>query len=168
MQNCLSKKAIIRKLHLNDQELIKAFNIIKSNMEELGVNVSEEDKTNWWKNITDYLNDPTFYFYLVYLNGEIVGFVEIVNKENTCIISEVQLNNKAKHTRIILDIITHLFNCEEFSKVYEMSFYILKQNSMSNKTFSHLGGKIVSENDRKYEYIISRDSVNSYLSKFER
>lgn len=37
---------------------------------------------------------------------------------------------------------------------------------MSNKTFSHLGGKIISEDERKFKYEINRESVEKYLSRF--
>ena len=159
-------KDIIRKRYLNDYELEQAFNIIKSNMINLGFIVSDKDKISWCENIKNNLANSNFYFYLVYLNSEIVGFVEVLNQENSFIISEVQLADKVKRTKIILEIIKYLLNCSELSNVNEVYFSILKNNDMSNKTFSHLGGKIVSENERKFKYVIKRDFVNSFISKF--
>lgn len=166
-KNFIQGRTILRKNYLSEYELDMAFNIIKSNMIGLGFEVSEEDKRFWCKNIQDNLQLSNFYFYLVYLNGEIVGFIEFVNKNNSFIISEIQLSDKAKHTKIILEIIKYLLNCEELSKVNDIYFSILKNNKMSNKTFSHLGGEIIDENDKKFKYIISRDKVKSYMDKFE-
>ena len=159
-------KEIIRKRYLNDYELESAFNIIKLNMINLGYIVSDNDKISWCENIKNNLANSNFYFYLVYLNSEIVGFVEVLNQENSFIISEVQLADKVKRTKIILEIIKYLLNCAELSNVDEVFFSILKINVMSNKTFSHLGGKIVSETERKFKYVIKRGSVNSFISKF--
>ena len=166
-KNFIQGRTIIRKQYLNDYELEQAFNIIKPNMINLGFNVSDKDKEFWCKNIKDNLENSNFYFYLVYLNGEIVGFVEVVDEKDSFIISEVQLADKVKHTKMILEIIKYLLNNSELSNVNEVSFSILKNNTMSNKTFSHLGGKIISENDRKFKYVIKRDLVNSYISKFK-
>ena len=165
--NFIHGRTIIRKHYLNDYELEQAFNIIKPNMINLGFNVSDNDKAFWCKNIKDNLENSNFYFYLVYLNGEIVGFAEVVYENDSFIISEVQLKDKVKRTKIILEIIKYLLNSLELSNADEAYFSILKNNTMSNKTFSHLGAKIVSENDRKFKYVIKRDCVNSYISKFK-
>lgn len=164
-KNFIQGRAIIRKHYLHNNELEQIFNIIKLNMINLGFNVSDHDKIFWCKNIENYLENPNFYFYLIYLDGEIVGFIEIVNENNCFIISEIQLNDKVKHTKIILEIIKYLLKCPEFADVNEMNFSILKHNTLSNKTFSHLGGKIVSENDKKYKYTIHRSCIDNYVSK---
>lgn len=159
-------KDIIRKRYLNNDELEQTFNIIKHNMINLGFIVSNKDKASWCDNIKSSLANSNFYFYLVYLNSEIVAFFEVFNEKDTYIISEVQLADKVKRTKIILEIIKYLLNCNELSNVDEVYFSILKNNDISNKTFSHLGGKIVSENERKFKYVIKRDFVNSFISKF--
>lgn len=111
------------------------------------------------------MKNPNFYFYLVYLNRKIVGFVEVVDEKGSFIISEVQLADKVKHTRIILEIIKYLLDSPKLSNVKEVYFSISKNNDMSNKTFSHLRGKIISENDRTFKYVIKRNLVNTYMSK---
>lgn len=158
---------MIRKTYLNDHELECAFNIIKTNMINLGFNVSPEDKIIWCENVKNNIQNPNFYFYLVYLNDKIVGFVEIVNMNNHFSVCEVELNENAKHTKVILNIIKYILNCPEFPNVNEMEFSILKHNTISNKTFAHLGGKIIKESDKKYNYIINRSFVNNYLSRLE-
>ena len=158
---------IIKKQHLTDRELKQAFNIIKCNMTNLGFNVSEKNKEVWCNSIKNNIVSSNFYFYLVYLNGEIVGFVELAKLNEIFIVSEVQLADKVKRTKIILNIIKFLFECPELANENEVYFSILKNNNMSNKTFSHLGGEIISENEKKYKYSIKRDLVHKYITKLK-
>lgn len=164
-QTFIQGRKIIRKSYLNDYELEQAFNIIKSNMIKLGFNVTDKDKIIWCNNVKKLLESDDFYFYLVYLNGEIVGFSTVVKENNSFILSEVQLADKVKQTRIILEIIEYLLKAPELKDENKIYFSILKNNDMSNKTFSHLGGQIVSENERKYKYVIQRKSVENYINK---
>ncbi len=159
---------IIKKSFLSENELNFAFNIIKDNMTKLGFDVSDKDKEMWCGNIKQNLYKEDFYFYLVYINGKVEGFIEIVNSNGIFIVSEVQLSNQSKGTRAILEIIKFLYNNKEFENVEEFQFSILKHNNMSNKTFAHLGGEIISESERKFRYKISRNNVKQYLNNLKQ
>ena len=152
---------------IKEEEMEEIFAIIKSNMENLGYIVSQEDKEQWCKNILNNLYNKDFYLYLVRSNREILGFVEIIKTGNSYVVSEVQLSEKAKATKIILKTIKFLLYCEELSGVDEVCFSVLKNNTASNKTFSHLGGEITSQSENKYRYVINRKNVEKYLSKFK-
>lgn len=167
MKENIKGRRIVRKHSLADYELEHAFSIIKSNMINLGFNVSKKDKEFWCDNLKNNLEKENFYFYLVYLDGEIVGFIELTNADNSFIVSEIQLDDKVKHTKIILEIIKYLLNSPELAHQNEVYFSILKNNSISNKTFSHLGGEIIFENEKKYKYIIKRELVESFISRLK-
>ena len=137
-------------------------------MTKLGFDVSDKDKEMWCGNIKQNLYKEDFYFYLVYINGKVEGFIEIVNSNGIFIVSEVQLSNQSKGTRAILEIIKFLYNNKEFENVEEFQFSILKHNNMSNKTFAHLGGEIISESERKFRYKISRNNVKQYLNNLKQ
>ena len=158
---------IVKKMFLHEDELIKAFEIIKLNMIDLGVKVLDNDKIFWAKTIEDNLNGKDFYFYLVYLNEEIVGFIELIKNNGIFIVCEVQLSNEVKRSKTILKVIKFLFECEELKNENEIQFSILKNNIMSNKTFTHLGGKIILETENKYRYSLLKNKVINYLSKFK-
>lgn len=160
-------RKMVRKSYIDENELEQSFNIIKSNMIRLGFNVTEKDKITWCDNIKKYLESDDFYFYLVYLNGEIVGFCTVVKENNAFTVSEIQLADKVKRTRIILEIIEYLLKAPELKNENEIYFSILKNNEMSNKTFSHLGGQIISENERKNKYVVKRNSVESYINNLK-
>lgn len=167
MEYKLIDNTIIKKTFLNQYEIDSAFEIIKLNMIDLGFEVSQQDKEFWCQNIKDNLEKSNFYFYLVYLDGEIVGFMEIVNEKEDFIISEIQLSNKAKRSKIILSIIKYLLDSNELANINKVYFSVLKNNIMSNKTFSHLGGKIIYETDKKFKYVIEKEDVLKYISQFK-
>lgn len=158
---------ILKKTNLNENELNNAFEIIKLNMNDLGVKISNNDKEFWAKSIKDYLNGKDFYFYLVYLNKKIVGFIELLKSNGIFVVCEIQLANEVKRSKIILKIIKFLFECEELKHVNEVQFSILKNNVMSNKTFSHLGGKIILETENKFRYSLLKSKALDYLSKLK-
>ncbi len=153
----------IKKDRLTASEIDAAFNILKINMLELNVPATEEDKALWSKSLKQNLQDNNFAFYLIYLRGELVGFVETLSKGNSLNVCEVQLANRVKHTKVILEVIKHLYSLKEAYTAEEVTFSILKNNEMSNKTFSHLGGKIVWQSERKNYYSLSPELVEKYL-----
>ena len=79
----------------------------------------------------------------------------------------MQLSDKIKLTRAILNIITYLFTCPELATIDKIQFRILKINKMSNKTFKHLGAKLTSSNETGNHYSLSRDSVEQYLNRLK-
>lgn len=167
MQNLKKNFSMIRVKNLNTKKLNSLFEIIKVNMTNLGFNVSDNDKEIWCNNIKHNLTNNNFYLFVVSFKGCVCGFVEAVIEKECLFVSEVQLNNFAKQTRTILYIIQSLLLYKEFLNKEEVYFSILKHNKMSNKTFSHLGGEIVGENEKKYKYKITRELVNKWLSKIK-
>lgn len=161
------KFKIVRISELSQNELDLSFEIIKNNMIELGYAVSEKDKEIWCINLKKHFFNNQFYFYLVLLNSEIVGFVELIDNKEYLFLSEIQLSTKVKQTRVLLYILQYLFECEEFKKFDSLYFTILKINKMSNKTFVHLGGELVEELKTKNRYKITREKVANYLKKFK-
>lgn len=158
---------IIRKEQLTNLELNSCFEIIKQNIIDLGIFVSSKDENLWKQSLKTNLIKDKFYLYLIYLNKEIVGFVEVTQtSEDAIIISEVQFDEKIKQTRAILYVINFLCNLKDFNNVNIIEFSIFKNNNMSNKTFSHLGGQVVMETDKTYKYILNKEQVKNYLSKF--
>lgn len=158
--------SIVKKSNLNDDELSNSFEIIKLNMLSLGLKVESEDKDFWCNNLKALLKKDNFCFFLVYMNGEIVGFIELMKNDDIFYISELQLSNKVKRSKTILKIIKFLFESEDLKEAKEVQFSILKNNLMSNKTFTHLGGKIILETEKKYGYSLSKTKAMKYLSKF--
>ncbi len=156
-----------RKTTLSESEINEFYNIIKSNMEQIGVKVTNEDKTIWCSNLREILKDKNYYFYEIVVKNKVEGFVSVILKNGIYKVGEVQLSEKIKHTRVILNIIKYLFSCSELKNAQEIQFTILKQNNMSNKTFTHLGGELIKSNDIKNYYSLSRDAVKKYLEKLK-
>ena len=99
------KYNILRKTNLTDEEIDVLFDIIKSNLLDLGYNVSNSDKEVWTKDLKDNIQKQECFLYLVCKEKQIVGFVEIFKKKDRLTLSEIQIDNYNKKTRILLDII---------------------------------------------------------------
>ena len=156
--------SILRKTYLSKTEGQLAFKIIKDNMIDLGYNITNSDKKIWLGNLNKNLLNPDFYFYLVYKDGKIVSFVELVKNKDKLTLSEIQINQNNKKTRLLLYIIHSLIANKELLGFDEVFFNINKNNDMSRKTFTHLGGEIVEEHERSCLYKISRKKIENYLS----
>ena len=157
------KYNILRKTNLTIIETEVLFDIIKDNLLSLEYKISNNDKELWIENLKNSLQKEKFYLYLVYKEEKIVGFVEIIEENNKLTLSEIQIDNYNKKTRILLDIINFLLTRKDFLTFEEMYFNINKKNILSNKTFSHLGGKIIEEREKSYLYKIKRKDVEKYL-----
>lgn len=159
----INKHCIRRLTTLDTTKIDIAFNIIKNNMMDMGYNVSTNDKKLWFTSLNNNLQNKDYHFYLIYKNEIIIGFLASIIDNGRLTISEIQLDNKNKHTWVIIYIIKYILNAPEYAKVYELFFNINKNNIMSNKTFSHLGGIIVEERQKSYLYKIKRNDVQNYL-----
>ena len=114
-------------------------------------------------NIEKELKNENLYFYLIVYKEEFCGFIEIVDLNNRLIISEIQINDKMKGTRLILHIIKFIYNNLGFLNYYKVYFNINKNNIISNKTFKHLGAEITLEKEKTIQYEIKRIDVEKYL-----
>lgn len=157
--------SIIRKRYISEENFDTLFKIIKNNMINIGVNVVDEDKKFWVDNIDSKLRDDKFFFYIIFYNGEICGFIEAVDSDNELIVAEIQLDAKVKGSRMILRVIEFMLNNKKFANYDNIKFSINKKNNMSNKTFGHLGAKIYSENEKSFRYELTRNQVERYVKK---
>lgn len=159
---------IVKKRELTERELDCAFEIIKLNMLALDVDVKSEDRALWGENLTRNLQNADYGFFLIFLKHEIVGFFSTINKQGSLYVPEVELAEKVKGTKVILEIIKFMYYSNNLKDINEINFSILKNNNMSNKTFSHLGGKIISQTERKFIYSLSPQDVKTYLTKWHQ
>lgn len=167
--NFISGYHFIKKNFLSDVDAMKNFDIIKHNMIDLGYQVCDDDQKKWCESLKEQSKRDSFYFYEVYRDGKLIGFVELVlQKDGTLCLSEIQLVEEAKNSRAILEIIKFIVNCADFKNYGELYFNISKRNNKSNATFRHLGGKIVEERPGSYKYVIKRETVKDYLKKFNK
>ncbi|MBQ8431144.1 MAG: hypothetical protein IJX26_04340 [Clostridia bacterium] len=154
---------MIKKEFFKEDELDFLCEIIYKNMQQIGLKAFEEDKGIWKNNVNEKLKSENFYFYVVYYKNEIVGFVELLTEENYIYLREIELCDKIKRTKILLFILNFLVSQQEFFEYDDINFSVNKNNEMSNKTFSHLGGKIIKTTDKQNLYQIKKERVESYL-----
>lgn len=159
---------MIRKCYLNNKELSKIFGIVSNNMKKLGFEISAKDETVWKENLQRNLTDEKFYFYVIYQNGEIVGFVEVGVFEDKLFLSELQLCDNAKNTRVLPNILNRLVELDELANFDKIYFKINKNNIKSQKTFEHLGAVKNAENSNSYSYVLGKNNVKKYLKKIKR
>lgn len=159
---------MIRKCYLNNKELSKIFGIVSNNMKKLGFEISAKDETVWKENLQRNLTDEKFYFYVIYQNGEIVGFVEVGVFEDKLFLSELQLCDNAKNTRVLPNILNRLVELDELANFDKIYFKINKNNIKSQKTFEHLGAVKNAENSSSYSYVLGKNNVKKYLKKIKR
>ncbi len=163
-----NKYTILREKYLTDKKIAVLYEIIKNNMANIGFDVSEQDKNGWTNNLKEHFKKDDFYFYVIYNSGDICGFIEIVEYENKLIVSEVQLDNTVKGSRLIVEVIDFILTNPSFSKYNNCYFSINKNNTMSKNTFTHLGAKFYREKGNKVKYGISRIEVEKYLEKLAK
>lgn len=158
----------LRKRYLTDKTINQLFNIIQNNMIKIGFNPSEEDKIAWTNNLKRELQNENFYFYVIYNNGEICGFVEILDSNSQLTVAEIQFDDTIKRTRLILHTINFILKNHHFGKYDRAYFSINKNNLMSNKTFSHLGAKICLEKEKSFKYEILKSDVEKYIKLLDK
>lgn len=158
----------LRKRHLASKEFDTLFDIISNNMQKLGFHINNNDKLVWINNLKQNLRNDNFYMYLIYFNGEICGFIELVESENDLVVSEIQFNPLVKGSKLILHVINFVLNNPKFTKYTSAKFSINKNNTISNRTFTHLGGEICDEKGNSYTYKIERIKVQKYLDNLTK
>lgn len=158
---------INRIFDISTDDLNICFEIIKHNMQQLGFKVLEQDKIIWQQSVFKMLTNENVYFYLL-KKDNILGFVEFVNNNGNLMLCEIQLSPQAKQTYVLLDALLYFEACEEFKKFDKVEFSILKNNNMSNKTFTHLGGKLTAQIEKKNQYVLTREQLEKYLEKFKQ
>lgn len=163
-----NKISFERKFKLTQKEIDILFNIIKTNMMNLGRKVTDNDYHLWSKNLISLLQSKTTYFYIINTNQLPCGFIELVENENSLTLSELQLDSSVKKTRLILTIIEFLFNNKNFKDKDLICFQILKNNDISNRTFLHLGAEKISETEKYNKYVLTRFKVLEYLKKLHK
>ncbi len=159
--------SIERKINLIDEEINSAFEIVKKNVLDLGIEVSENDKQIWINSLTKNLKNNDFYFYLLMNKNEVVGFLELIEREGKLTLSEIQLNDKAKRTFILINALRFVLESADFNEFDEVYFSIKKENTASNQTFKHLGGKVVDDLGKNLLYRITRTDVEKYFQKLK-
>ena len=164
----MGEYGILRKTYLNKFEIESAFDIVKNNIINLGIDVSEKDREIWISSLNNNLSNKDFYFYLLYNDGKIAGFMEMIKSNGKLTLSEIQLNDSLKRTRILPFLINYILNEKAFSEFDELYFSIKKVNNASNATFSHLGGEIVEDRGKNWLYRISREKVSKYMKKMSK
>ena len=163
-----SKTHIISKHNLDSFELNQACEIVCTNMERLGFEISLKDKTSWKENITKSLQDKNFYFYLIYFDGKICGFAELAISNGKLYVAEIELSDTVKHSRILLRILQYLSTAKEFLDFQEVYFNINNKNEQSIRTFMHLGGVVTEKRERSSLYHLTREQMQNYLKKFNK
>ena len=159
---------MIRKRTLSQEEYLKLFNIVSKNVMQRGGIVSNKDFNNWKNNINQLLLNEDCYFYILYNNENIVGFVELLRKDNVMHLSEIELCDQVKGTKILFKILSYLVDSKDFEDDELIQFSINKNNDMSNKTFRHLGGKLIDEKPNHYIYTITKSQVINYLNNLTK
>ncbi len=152
---------IVRKKSLNENEMSQLFDIVSSNMAQIGFKIKNDDKKIWSENLSELLKSPDFFLYVVYKNSKIAGFVELCVQNNELILSEIELSQNYKNSHILLTILQCLSQEKEFLIYDHVKFHINKNNSKSIKTFTHLGAVPIKEQPNIYT--LSREKLENYL-----
>lgn len=156
---------LVQKKYLNKSELQKVFDIVANNMRSLGFEISSGDKEVWANNLQQNLLDEKFWLFLFYFDGKIVGFVEMGAYDEKLFLSELQLCDCVKNTRILPFALNKLLEFEGFAQYDEIFFNINKNNKKSRKTFEHLGGVVVENKQNSCLYVIKREKIHNYFNQ---
>lgn len=157
--------SFLRKRHLTPKQFEILFDIVSSNMQKIGFQISNDDKLIWIKGLKRHLSDEGFFLYLIYKNGKICGFIELTKSENRLIISEIQFCPAVQHSRLIIYAIMFMLNNKQLITYDVAYFSINKNNNMSKKTFAHLGGEVIDSKEVTLQYKIERNRVQRYVDK---
>lgn len=159
---------IIKKQYLTQAEISKLFEIISRNMSDIGFEIGKKDKSVWEKNLENNLLRNDFFLFVIYKDGIIVGFIELGVYDEKLFLSELQLCEQVKNSRILLKTIQTLMKNDNFEHFNEIYFNINKNNFKSIKTFEHLGGECIKRNEKSVCYKIKRGIIDNYLKKVSR
>ncbi len=146
----------------------ECYQIISKNMEQLGVEIQEEDKTIFCNNMIEQIEEGKTKCYTLHYAEKIVAFAMIYINDEDFYISEIQISEDFKKTKALIFILNELSKIEEYQKFKTAKFNIRKNNDMSNKTFIHLGAKRTAEREKAFSYQIDIQSVKTYLQKFSK
>ncbi len=156
------------KQYLTQTEISKLFEIISRNMSDIGFEIGKKDKSVWEKNLENNLLRNDFFLFVIYKDGIIVGFIELGVYDEKLFLSELQLCEQVKNSRILLKTIQTLMKNDNFEHFNEIYFNINKNNFKSIKTFEHLGGECIKQNEKSVCYKIKRGIIDNYLKKVSR
>ena len=162
-RNYFNEFQLVEKTTVSHKELNKLYEIESYNMKCLGLTVRDNDKILWQKTMLTNLKEPNFKLFIVYLNGDICAFATLFIKDEQLWVSEIELSEKSKYTKIIFKLLATLASYVSLSKFACAFFKINKNNRISHKTFSHLGAKIIKENEKSYTYCIKRTDLQNYI-----
>lgn len=149
---------------LSEKELDACFQIIKNNLPAEGIILQPSDEKLWKTNFLSNLKKDNFLTVLIFDGLSICGFFTL-SLEERLYLCEIQFSENVKNTRLILKTLLYVFNMKEVSNYQQIYFNIKKSNIISNKTFSHLGGQIVSSSTGSSLYVLERDAVKAYLAR---
>lgn len=166
--NFINGFRIIKKLSLSQMEIDQVYDIISSNMKNIGISVSDADKLTWCNRLLNQLRVQNHYFYIAYLDGNICGFVELSKIDKKLFVSEFELADWCKGTKVIFYIIKVLVTCSDLSQFDKIYFKINKTNLLSTKTFSHLGATKYTENEKSTGFVLNRDDLACFINKFKK
>lgn len=152
---------------LSSDELDFCFEIIRNNLVFEGLSFQEGDDVLWKQHIRDNLRKDNYIFVLIKNSEKICGFVSLLAEEKLYL-SEIQFIPNIKATRAILATLIYIESLDVISKYNEIYFYINKSNIRSTKTFTHLGGEIVSSKNNSNLYVLSRSKFEKYLSPYKK
>lgn len=149
---------------LSEKELDACFQIIKNNLPSEGIILQPSDEKLWKSNFLSNLKKDNFLTVLIIDGLSICGFFTL-SLEERLYLCEIQFSESVKNTRLILKTLLYIFNMKDVLNYQQIYFNIKKTNIISNKTFSHLGGKIVSSSTGSSLYVLERDAVKAYLAR---
>ena len=155
----------IRKKDITSDEVEKFYGIISSNMKAIGLIVNDDLKQLWVTNLLSSIKKENEFYYVIYKDSNIIGYIEVFKDLDKTHISEVELDNKFKQTKLILEIIRFLISNQDFSNEIEFYYSVNKKNSLSFKTFEHLVWEKIGESTNQFKYKINRKKVENYLQK---
>lgn len=135
------------------------------NMANLGLEISDGDKELWITSLKDNIAKGNTNLYVGYMDGNLCCFVTIYHKDNELWLSEFEIAEKYKNTKVVIRMIEKLMEVNYLKDYTHIYFKINKTNTKSQKTFEHLGAKMVKENEKSFTYSLSKNDVANYLVK---
>lgn len=165
-----NKKGIhfLVKSSISNIELNNAFEIMKTNLLNLGYTVTEEDKNIWIKNVKSQIKNGKTKWVSIYFNGVLNGFATLFLENNQITMGELQLSDNLKGTRCIIKLIEYLTNHPQFKNFNEIYFSANKKNALANNTYLHLNAKKIGESQIANRYLLTKTEIQNYLSRITK
>lgn len=154
-----------KKTSISQNELEKVYQITSQNMAEIGLEVNDESKEIFTKSMQQNFGDKNFVFFMFYHHSQICGWASVYKKTDNLYLSDIELAPSVKGTRLLAFVLASFAKEKEFASFDKFTFYINKKNTMSNKTFSHLGGEIVEEKPNGFIYMLTREKLVEFTEK---